>query len=132
MVMYQKRNTQTYNSDAIFGKFNPRKLELNLVELFGNPNTRNLKKQNRYHKRGSSAIWNDDHEFLTPVPTPPPAQKTQQLTDQTNLNPPQVSNFSHVIQSQSLKFQGFGTFNFQKSHQHHNYSPYPMNQSTLQ
>ena len=68
MVMYQKRNTKEYNVDMIFGKLNPRQLELNLFELFGAPNTRNIKKQNRYGKRGSSAIWNDDKEFLTPTP----------------------------------------------------------------
>jgi len=69
MVMFQKKNsTGAYNIDEIFGKFNPRKLELNLFELFGPPNARNIKKQNRYGKRGSSAIWNDEKEFLTPTP----------------------------------------------------------------
>lgn len=71
MVMFQKKDTNgTYNVDLIFGKLNPRQLELNLFELFGAPNTRNIKKQNRYGKRGSSAIWNDDKEFLTPTPIP--------------------------------------------------------------
>ena len=69
MVMFQKKNsTGAYNIDEIFGKFNPRQLELNLFELFGPPNARNIKKQNRYGKRGSSAIWNDEKEFLTPTP----------------------------------------------------------------
>lgn len=70
MVLFQKRHTQAYNCDTIFGKLNPRLLELNLFELFGAPNARNLKKHNRYNNRGSSAIWNDDKEFLTPTPVP--------------------------------------------------------------
>jgi hypothetical protein len=41
-------------------------MELNLFELFGA--ARSQKKANRYQKRGSSAIWNDDKEFLTPTP----------------------------------------------------------------
>jgi hypothetical protein len=66
IVLYQKRNTQLYNVDQIFGKFDPRALELNLFELFGP--TKSNRKMGRYMKRGSSAIWNDDKEFLTPTP----------------------------------------------------------------
>ena len=67
MVIYQKKNPEIYSEDCIFGQLNPRQLELNLFELFGPPNYKNARKQNRYHKRGSSAIWNDDNEFLTPI-----------------------------------------------------------------
>ena len=52
--------------DKIFGKFNPRALELNLFELFGP--TKSHRKMGKYMNRGSSAIWNDDKEFLTPTP----------------------------------------------------------------
>ena len=58
MVMYQKRNKEIYNVEQIFGKFDPRRLELNLFELFGP--TRNNRKVQKYQKRGSSAVWNDD------------------------------------------------------------------------
>ena len=46
MVMYQKKNPQIYDPDQIFGKFDPRQLELNLFELFGP--ARSQKKANRY------------------------------------------------------------------------------------
>jgi hypothetical protein len=54
MVIYQKKNPSLYDTDKIFGKFNPKALELNLHELFG-AQIRNLKKQMRFNKRGSSA-----------------------------------------------------------------------------
>jgi hypothetical protein len=38
MVIYQKKNPEIYSEDCIFGKLNPRQLELNLFELFGPPN----------------------------------------------------------------------------------------------
>lgn len=68
MVQYQKKNPNVYSVDHIFGKFDPRQLELNLFELFGPPNSRNQKKNNKYFKRGPSAIWNDEQEFHTPIP----------------------------------------------------------------
>lgn len=50
MVIYQKqKKVEEYQPDEIFGKFDPRRLDLNLYELFGPPNTRNMKKQQRYH-----------------------------------------------------------------------------------
>jgi len=67
MVLYQKKHPQIYCTEAIFGKFNPRLLELNLYELFGPPNI--PRKARRYEKRGSSAIWIDEKEFATPTPT---------------------------------------------------------------
>lgn len=72
MVVYQKQKmVEQYQPDEIFGKFDPRRLDLNLYELFGPPNTRNLKKQQLYQaQRGSSGVWNDEKEFLTPVPGP--------------------------------------------------------------
>lgn len=53
--------------DDVFGKLDPRRLEFNLRELFGDPNIRSFRKQQRFDRRGSSAIWNDGHEFATPI-----------------------------------------------------------------
>lgn len=54
--------------DQIFGKMDPRKLGFNLREVFAEANQYNFnwRKQRRYDNRGSSANWNDDHEFATP------------------------------------------------------------------
>ena len=68
MVIFQKKNPDKYSADVIFGKFDPRRLDLNMYELFGPPNSRNLKKQHRYNNRGSPGVWNDEKEFLTPIP----------------------------------------------------------------
>jgi hypothetical protein len=35
--------------------------------MFGDPLTRNPRKLKHYDRRGSSARWKDDHEFLTPI-----------------------------------------------------------------
>jgi hypothetical protein len=78
-----------YNADQIFGKFDPRQMDLNLFELFGP--TRNNRKVNRYQKRGSSAVWNDDKEFLTPTPTCAGKQVT------LDNNSVKVSNFEDVL-----------------------------------
>ena len=64
--MYQKRNEKIYNPDEIFGKFDPRAMDLNLKSIFG-PVT-NPKKELRFRRRGESALWNDADEFITPVP----------------------------------------------------------------
>lgn len=64
-------------------------MDLNLFELFGP--TRNNRKLNRYQKRGSSAVWNDDKEFLTPTPTCAGKHETVD-------NTVKVSSFEEVLQ----------------------------------
>jgi hypothetical protein len=56
------------NGDKIFGKMDPRKTQFNLREVF--PAVKLVagsKKEKRFHQRGSSSVWNDDHEFATPI-----------------------------------------------------------------
>jgi len=48
MVSYQKKNPQIYSQDHIFGRLNPKHIGLDLTELFGQPNEKNLRKKNRY------------------------------------------------------------------------------------
>ncbi len=62
MAKYQKENSQIWNPDLIFGKLKPKDLNFSFNELFGAMQF-NLRKQRKFNKRGSSACWNDDHEF---------------------------------------------------------------------
>jgi hypothetical protein len=66
IVMYQKKSI---NGDEIFGKMDPRRGVPTLREVFqANVNPiPGSRKQRKYDYRGSSAIWNDDHEFATPM-----------------------------------------------------------------
>ena len=89
MVRYQQHNPETYNPDQIFGNFNPKCLQLSLNELFGPPK-QNYKKALRFNRRGSSAIWNDDQEFQTPIDTS------------------KLANIAHDNQAQVLSVSPFG------------------------
>jgi len=94
MVIYQKQKmVDQYQPDEIFGKFDPRRLDLNLYELFGPPNTRNLKKQQRYQQRGSSGVWNDEKEFLTPIL---PGPKTMSMV-QHEAPPEPATSFKQIL-----------------------------------
>lgn len=65
MVVFQKK---IMSADKIYGKMDPRRTQFNLREIF--PAARLVlgsRKQKRYDNRGSSAVWNDEHEFATPI-----------------------------------------------------------------
>ena len=65
MVLLQQK---VHTADQIFGKMDPRKTQFNLREIF--PTVKLVlgsRKQKRFDQRGSSNVWNDDHEFATPI-----------------------------------------------------------------
>ena len=110
MVIYQQKNPELYDVDKIFGQFNPRQLELNLFDLFGAPNSRNIKKANRYKKRGSSANWNDELEFQTPPPAPG-VKKYNLPTDLPQTNIISTNTFNPKQPLMGGGFKPLGKFN---------------------
>jgi len=68
--------------------------------MFGDPSQfRNPRKMMRYDRRGSSAKWKDDHEFLTPMT----CNQKKQFNPNDSINHealgPNVSNFSPFMKS---------------------------------
>jgi hypothetical protein len=84
-----------------------------MYELFGPPNGRNMKKQHRYNNRGSSGVWNDEKEFLTPIP-----QGGGKAYNPHHVQHEEVSSFdqghslSSVLASKALVPSGFGHYAF--------------------
>ncbi|CDW85977.1 UNKNOWN [Stylonychia lemnae] len=100
VVLFQK--SQAVSADDVFGKFDPRTLKFNLRELFGDP-VRNFRKEKKYDRRGSSANWNDYHEFVTPIGQNEGKQFNLNLEDQkSNAHISSFSPFGRKMQHQKF------------------------------
>eukprot|EP00347_Sterkiella_histriomuscorum_P006015 403354393 len=95
-------------SDAVFGKFDPKALQFSLREMFGDQNYKSLNKMRKFDRRGSSAHWNDAHEFATPNDVTGKRYainpNNQSLDADGNITP-RISSFSPFMKSQTLQNQ---------------------------